>query len=160
MNAHGEQIIVREREIERGDPRCRACSYLLCCAHFCQLSDRKVSAVLFRLSIVLFGTFIIRYHNTTLYVIANHFPSAIPSPLLRSGIRMFPLIILFIHFSFYLLDVSSLPFRFTRSYPLISNHAESIFIFYRSTAVECILYTFLRRDILVLLWDEKMYNIY
>lgn len=43
---------------------------------------------------------------------------------------------------------------------LLSQITRKAFIFYRSTAVECILYTFLQRDILVLLYGMRKCIIY
>lgn len=164
----------RKEEGERGDPRRRACFYLLCCAYFYPLSDRLKGLgctipfyPLFSTELLLFD---IPQRNTACS--ARHFPFrgfslfvAASAGCFRSSSfpRLLPPLPLI--FS----SASSLPFR---SYPLISNHPESMSVFYRKVTsnvsctrhlVECsfFFFFFLRTKIswryFSSLRNEKMY---
>lgn len=131
-----------------------------CVAHIFADLAWKVSAVPFRLSIVLqdFYYSIPQHHRC---VVASHFPFVAASPFLLPGIRMFrssffsplypppPLSLIFSQ------HVSSSTFSspFTRGRLLIWNRAESISVFYRQRRTHVRIRVFVW-NILVLVRDE------
>lgn len=105
---------------------------------------------LFSSELLLFDT--TTSHCTSLPVIS---PSRLPRRFFVAALGCFRSSSFSFSLLSHLLNASSPPFRFTRSYPLILNHAESIFIFDQSTVVKRVLYTFPRQDILFFSYEMR-----